>query len=138
MTQLTSDASHIRQWLVSRAGAWRSVVQHVAALRAQRHATVDEALSAVETYRGLARDLATARRLAPNSRTAAGLESLYRQMHTLISRRPHGGWQAVRIALSTDIPNVTRALRIPILSMAVLMTVSAFAGWWLISTFPTL
>lgn len=132
------DGEDIRAWIGARAGAWRASVERLTELRAQRHASVEEALSAVETYRGLARDLATARRLAPNSRTAAGLESLYRQMHTLINRRPHGGWEAVRIALSTDIPNVTRELRLPILSMALLMTVSAFAGWWLISTFPTL
>jgi uncharacterized membrane protein SpoIIM required for sporulation len=132
------DGEDIRAWISARAGAWRESVDRLSALRGQRHASVDEALSAVETYRGLARDLATARRLAPNSRTAAGLESLYRQMHTLISRRPRGGWEAVRTALSTDIPNVTRELRVPIVGMAGLMAVSALAGWWLISTFPTL
>jgi uncharacterized membrane protein SpoIIM required for sporulation len=132
------EGDDIRAWIAGRAGAWRTNVNRIAGLRAQRHATVDEALNAVEAYRGLARDLATARRLAPNSRTAAGLESLYRQMHTLISRRPHGGWETIRTALSTDIPNVTRELRVPILGMAILMAVSALAGWWLIATFPTL
>jgi uncharacterized membrane protein SpoIIM required for sporulation len=132
------DGEDLRRWIAGRAGAWRASVERVSGLGARQHASVDEALSAVEAYRGLARDLATARRLAPNSRTAAGLESLYRQMHTLISRRPRAGWQAVRTALSTDIPAVTRELRVPILSMAILMMVSAFAGWWLIATFPTL
>lgn len=132
------DGDDIRRWIMARAGSWRTSVSNVAALRSQRHATVDEALSAVEAYRGLARDLATARRVVPNSRTTAGLESLYRQIHTLISRRPQGGWQTVLSALRLDIPNVTRELRIPILSMALLMGVSALAGWWLIATFPTL
>ena len=132
------DGDDIRRWIIARAGSWRTSVKNVAALRLQRQATVDEALNAVEAYRGLARDLATARRLAPNSRTTAGLESLYRQIHTLISRRPHGGWDTLRTTLRLEIPTVTRELRVPILSMALLMGVSALAGWWLIATFPTL
>jgi uncharacterized membrane protein SpoIIM required for sporulation len=132
------DGEEIRRWIMARAGSWRASVDKVAALRAQRQASVDEALNAVEAYRGLARDLATARRVVPNSRTAAGLESLYRQLNSLISRRPHGGLETVRSSLKFDIPNITRELRVPILSMALLMGVSALAGWWLIATYPTL
>src|ERR1700683_3205040 len=83
-------------------------------------------------------DRARARRLGPNSRTTAGLESLYRQIHTSISRRPHGGLETIRSTLSLEIPAVTRELRVAILSMALLMGVSALAGWWLIATFPAL
>ena len=133
-----SDATHIRQWLVSRAGAWRTVVQHVAALRAQRRATVDEALGAVEAYRGLARDLATARRVAPNSRMTSGLESLYGQLHGVVNRRPRGGMAALRLLLANDIPAAAYELRARIAGMGLLMAMSALAGWWLVSTFPTL
>jgi uncharacterized membrane protein SpoIIM required for sporulation len=133
-----SDGENIRGWIVARAGSWRASVNHVDEMRSRRDASLEEALNAVQAYRGLARDLAAARRMAPNSRTAAGLESLYAHLHTLISRRPRSGWQSVRSALSIDIPKVTRELRVPILSMTVLMTLSALAGWWLISTFPTL
>jgi uncharacterized membrane protein SpoIIM required for sporulation len=107
-------------------------------MRARQDATVDEALNAVEAYRGLARDLAAARRMVPNSRTSAGLESLYRQMHSMISRRPRNASQSVRTALAVDIPEITQELRGPILGMGALMVLSALAGWWLISTFPTL
>src|SRR6202046_1637102 len=132
------EGEDIRRWIVTRAGSWRASLTNLAALRSQRQATVDEALNAVEAYRGLARDLATARRVVPNSRTTAGLESLYRQIHTLISRRPRGGLETIQSALRLDIPKVTRELRVPILSMALLMGVSALAGWWLITTFPSL
>jgi len=118
-----ADATDIRQWLIARAGAWRAMVQDVELLRSQRHATVDEALGAVEAYRGLARDLATARRVAPNTRTTAGLEALYRQLHVLINRRPRGGLAAVRALLAFDIPNATRELRariVGILSVGIL------------------
>jgi uncharacterized membrane protein SpoIIM required for sporulation len=133
-----SDASHIRQWIIARAGSWRAVVQNVDALRAQRHATVAEALSAVESYRGLARDLATARRVAPNSRTTSALESLYGQLHGVINRRPRGGVAAMRALLSIDVPRAAHELRAKILSMALLLAISALAGWWLITTFPAL
>jgi uncharacterized membrane protein SpoIIM required for sporulation len=133
-----SDATHIRQWLVSRAGAWRTVVQHVAALRAQRRATVDEALGAVEAYRGLARDLATARRVAPNSRMTSGLESLYGQLHGVVNRRPRGGIAALRLLFANDVPKAAYELRARIAGMGLLMAMSALAGWWLVSTFPTL
>ncbi len=133
-----SDASHIRQWLVSHAGAWRSVVQRVAALRAQHHASVDEALGAVDAYRGLARDLATARRVAPNSRMTAGLESLYGQLHGVVNRRPRGGIAALRLLFADQIPTAAYELRARIASMGLLMALSALAGWWLVTTFPTL
>jgi uncharacterized membrane protein SpoIIM required for sporulation len=133
-----ADATDIRQWLIARAGAWRAMVQDVELLRSQRHATVDEALGAVEAYRSLARDLATARRVAPNTRTTAGLEALFRQLHVLINRRPHGGLAAVRALLAFDIPSAALELRARILGMALLMGVSAFAGWWLVATFPAL
>jgi uncharacterized membrane protein SpoIIM required for sporulation len=133
-----SDASHIRQWLVSRAAAWRSVVERVAALRVQRHAGVDEALGAVEAYRGLARDLATARRVAPNSRMTSGLESLYGQLHGVINRRPRGGIAALRLLFVNEIPAAAISLRARIAGMALLMGLGALAGWWLVMAFPAL
>jgi uncharacterized membrane protein SpoIIM required for sporulation len=114
------------------------VVQHVAALRAQRRATVDEALGAVEAYRGLARDLATSRRVAPNSRVTSGLESLYGQLHGVVNRRPRGGIAALRLLFANDVPKAAYELRARIASMGLLMSMSALAGWWLVSTFPTL
>ena len=133
-----SDAPYIRQWLVAHAAAWRGVVQRVAALRMQRNATVDEALGAVEAYRGLARDLATARRVAPNSRMTSGLESLYGHLHGVINRRPRGGMAALRVLFADEIPGAAHELRARIVSMGLLMALSALAGWWLVTTFPTL
>jgi uncharacterized membrane protein SpoIIM required for sporulation len=133
-----AEGADIRQWITRRAASWRANVNRVENLGSQPRATVEEALAAVEAYRGLARDLSTARRVAPNSRTTAGLESLYRQLHTLIRRRPRGGLEAVRDTLTFDIPQATRSLRTAILSMATLMALSAFAGWWLVATFPSL
>jgi len=128
----------MRAWVLARVGAWRGLVQSVADLKLRRRATVEEAVGAVESYRGLARDLATARRLAPHSRATAGLESLYIQLHGLITRKPRGGFAGLLDLLRADIPDAARELAPRIAGMALLMASGAAAGWWLISTFPTL
>jgi uncharacterized membrane protein SpoIIM required for sporulation len=133
-----AEQADMRAWIMARAGAWRGLVQRVADLKVRRHATVEEAVGAVESYRGLARDLATARRLAPDSRATAGLESLYAQLHALITRKPRGGLLGFRDLLRTEIPAAARELRSRIAGMALLMTSSAAAGWWLITAFPAL
>jgi uncharacterized membrane protein SpoIIM required for sporulation len=132
------DAIDMRRWIATRAGSWRAVVKNVASLRAARRAPIEESLGALEAYRGLARDLATARRVAPNSRTSAGLEALYAELHALINRKPRGGMAGFFALLRLDIPLAARELRSRILGMATLMSLSALAGWWLVATFPTL
>src|ERR1700722_16024325 len=138
MRRQMADSADMRAWILARAGAWRGMVQNVAELRRRRRGTVDEALGVVEAYRGLARDLATSRRLAPASRTTAGLEFLYAQLHALISRRPRGGASALLALLRVDSPEATHELRSRIAGMALLMAASAVAGWWIITTFPAL
>jgi uncharacterized membrane protein SpoIIM required for sporulation len=133
-----SNNADMRAWIIARAGAWRGLVTSIADLRRRRSATLDEALDTVEAYRGLARDLATSRRLAPDSRTTAGLESLYAQLHALIGRKPRGGTAALKDLLRVDIPRAAGELRSRIAGVACLMAISAAAGWWLIDTFPTL
>ena len=133
-----ADNADMRAWIAARAGAWRGLVQSIAELRRRPHASVDEALAAIDAYRGLARDLATSRRLAPQSRTTAGLESLFAQLHALIGRKPRGGTAALLDLLRVDIPRAAHELRARIAGVACLMAISAAAGWWLIETFPTL
>ena len=132
------DGKDMRRWIAARAVIWRTLAERIELLRAQRHATVDDSLSMLEAYRGLARDLATARRVAPTSRTTVGLESLYGQLHALINRSPRGGAAALRATLLVGIPGAAKELRGRILSMALLMAISALVGWWLVSTYPGL
>jgi uncharacterized membrane protein SpoIIM required for sporulation len=133
-----ADEAELRAWLAARAGAWQGLVPRLEQLRRRRAAGVDESLEMVDAYRGVARDLAFARRLAPASRAAAGLEALYAQLHALIGRRPRGGAAALLDLLRTDIPAAAAGVRKHIAAMAALMLVAALAGWWLIATYPTL
>jgi uncharacterized membrane protein SpoIIM required for sporulation len=132
------EASEMRRWITARGAAWRALIQNLAALKRTRRGSVAESLGVIEAYRGLARDLALARRVAPGSRTSAGLESLYLQLHALINRKPRGGAKQLMTLLQVDVPAAVRELRWRILGMVLLMTVSALAGWWLIRTFPNL
>src|ERR1039457_6487732 len=111
------NESRTKQWLSARSTAWHKAAQLMPVLQHRRHATLEEALDAVESYRSVARDLATARELAPRSRTTAGLESLYAQLHALISRRPRGGTAGLLDLLRADIPHAARELRSRIAGM---------------------
>jgi uncharacterized membrane protein SpoIIM required for sporulation len=133
-----ADSQGTREWLTARAAAWRQLAQHIFALRNRNRATLTEALDAVESYSALARDLATARQLAPRSRTTTGLETLYAQMHALISRKPPLGRAGLVDLLRVRVPAAMRELRTTIFAIAVLMVVSAIAGWWLIEAYPEL
>jgi uncharacterized membrane protein SpoIIM required for sporulation len=132
------EATDIRNFIVARATAWRRLIQELGGMNSRGQASIEESLETIEAYRGLARDLATARRVVPNSRTTTGLEALYRQLHALIHRRPRGGAAALLDLVRIDLPAAASELRRRILAMALLMATSALAGWWLIATFPAL
>ena len=95
-------------------------------------------MAVVDAYGNLARDLAGARRLAPGTRVALGLEALYMQLHAVLHRSPRGGLSAAIALLRDEVPAITRELAPRILWMVGLMAASAGAGWWLITTFPAL
>src|SRR5438552_4314305 len=116
-----SHDAELRAWILARATGWRSTVQNAVGPRARADRSVDQALNTVEAYREIARDLATARRLAPASRTTAALESLYGQLHGLIHRKPRGGLAAVKALLQVEIPRSAREIRGHIAGMACLM-----------------
>ncbi|MEO8314360.1 MAG: stage II sporulation protein M [Pseudomonadota bacterium] len=121
-----------------RASTWSALTRKIADLRQRPTLDVDDALHAVETYRSLARDLASARHLLPGTRVASGLATLYAQLHEIIRRRPHGGRAAWASMFRSEIPRVAAELRPRIVWITVLLVASTAAGWWLINSFPEL
>jgi uncharacterized membrane protein SpoIIM required for sporulation len=123
-------------WMKLRAriwGEWLAQSQSRA-----RRLDVEAAQRLVERYRALARDLTTARRLLPDSRATAALESLYIAAHASIdSSAPHTRATLLRL-FRTEIPAIVASLRPAILWMGLLLFASAAAGWWLISSYPDL
>lgn len=136
MTPTKADATRV--WVATRAPIWNALAEKLKNIRGQRRASIDEALHTVDSYRGLARDLATARRVMPGTRATAGLETLYAQLHAVIRRKPRGGRAAWLSMFRDDIPSVVHELRGRIAWIVALFVLSTAAGWSLITAFPDL
>lgn len=125
-------------WVSARAPVWKSLATRLARRSRQRDTTLPEALDTVESYRGMARDLATAQRLIPGTRATTALEMIYAQLHALIRRPPSGG-AAGRVELFRNVmPQIFAELRPRLAWIVMLFVCSTAAGWWLIRTFPEL
>ena len=123
-------------WIRSRAPVW---TQWLAQSRqSSRGLTVEQAQRGVERYRAIARDLTIARKLVPRSTATAALESLYLSAHSRIDTAARHDRASVLRLFRDEIPEIIATLRPTILWLALLMTVSALAGGWLITTYPDL
>lgn len=92
----------------------------------------------MEAYRALARDLASARELAPGNPATAALDRAYAAVHAAVGRPPRFGWARLLALFRDDIPAAAASVRSIVLWIALLLVASALAGWWLISTYPEL
>jgi uncharacterized membrane protein SpoIIM required for sporulation len=133
-----SNSDGSRTWLATRAPIWRTLAEAGERLRLRRRASVDEALRTLDNYRGLARDLATARQQLPGSGITAALESIYAAFHALINRPPRNTRAAIAVMFRSEIPAIVRSLRQPLLWVTLLFALSVAAGWLLISAYPKL
>jgi uncharacterized membrane protein SpoIIM required for sporulation len=131
-----SDA--LRALLMRRANAWRAAFDRARVLSSGRTEDIHEAAQAVEDYRMLARDLATARRLAPESQAREFLETAYAQSHATLHRRAVRPLQAFVAVLRNDVPEVFASLLAHVAWVAVLFLLSIGAGAWLVYTYPDL
>jgi uncharacterized membrane protein SpoIIM required for sporulation len=125
-------------WVRARAPLWQELEPVVDQAPARSRATTEEALRTLKAYRTLARDLASARELAPRSTATAALASAYSRLHVAISRPPRFGRSRWRTLFRDQIPAAARSVRSLALWIAFLLVTSTLAGWWLISTYPEL
>lgn len=132
-----STGGQTRSWLLQRVPLWQELGRALPALRRGR-CSPEEALRALEGYRSLARDLATARQALPGAGVTNALESLYAAFHALVHRPARNTRATLLRTLREDIPCTVRELRPAILWIALLFVASAGAGWWLIELHPEL
>jgi uncharacterized membrane protein SpoIIM required for sporulation len=125
-------------WLRARAPLWQELATEVGQAPTRSRATTEEALKTLEAYRTLARDLATARELLPGSAATAALETAYSRLHVAVSRPPRSGRTRWLTLFRDQVPAAARSVRTLTLWIALLMVLSALAGWWLISSYPEL
>ena len=129
------DAS---SWIRARAPLWQELEAELDQAPKRTRATTEEAARTLKAYRTLARDLASARELAPQSAATAALATAYSRLHVAISRPPRFGRSRWVSLFRDQIPAAARSVRSLALWIALLMVGSALAGWWLISTYPEL
>ncbi len=132
-----SDTRPIRSWLLQRAPLWQQLGQALPNLRRGRTSAA-EAMHALEGYRGLARDLATARQALPGTGVTRALETLYSTFHALLHRPARNTPATLLRMLREDIPATMRELRPALLWIVLLLVLSTGAGWWLVNTWPDL
>lgn len=127
-----------RIWIRRQAPQWRALAAESAAAPGRSRATVDEALRTLRTYRALSRHLASARQIVPGSVLVSSLAQTGAALHASVSRPPRLTRARWAQLLWDDIPAAARSVALPALWLAVLLTASALAGWWLIETYPEL
>lgn len=125
-------------WIRSQAPQWQALAAEAAAARLRPRPKVDEALRTLQTFRVTARHLASARELLPGSALSAVLQGACTALHATINRAPRltgARWLAL---FREDIPSGATSVGVLAVWLAALLAAAAFAGWWLIDTYPQL
>jgi uncharacterized membrane protein SpoIIM required for sporulation len=136
---VSSASDHaLRSWLDRRVNVWQRLATLASRLMRTRATGVSEAIEMAEGYRGVARDLALARRVMPAGRTRTALESLYANLHASLHRPPHRWRSDLRRLLRDDVPGIMHSMRPQLVWVTALMVLSAAAGAWLVNTYPEL
>ena len=135
---MTADDRRTAKWIAERSPIWRELEGHLPELEDRRRASPDRVLEAVRSYPELARDLAVARRVLPDSAMAQQLHRLYVRFHrSLFQPAAHLGHDLARL-FGAEVPAVVAELRLKIFVVAAGFALACGAGWWLVATFPEL
>jgi uncharacterized membrane protein SpoIIM required for sporulation len=124
-------------WLAQRSALWSRLGDSLPTWRRGRLSRQD-ALKALDGYRGLARDVASARKALPGSPITTALETLYAALHSVVNREPRHTRASIRHLYAVEIPATVRELRPYLLGVWFLFALSTGVGWWLVHTWPTL
>jgi uncharacterized membrane protein SpoIIM required for sporulation len=131
------DAAQLAE-LLGRAPQWQAARERADRLASGRADDVDDAARTLESYGAVARDLAIARRLAPQSRARDFLEDTYARLHAEIHRPAVDAGDALLRLFRDDLPATVRWLRPYIAWVTLLFVVATLAGAWLVSAYPGL
>lgn len=132
-----NPGTHAPSWLAQRAAQWSRLADSLMTWRRGRLSRQD-ALKALDGYRGLARDVASARKALPGNPITTALETLYASLHAIVNREPRHTLASLRHLYAVEIPATFQELKPQLLGVWLLFALSTAAGWWLIHTWPTL
>ena len=126
------------KWFEQRVAEWRSAGARLRNLEHGKSVPTGTVLEAVRAYPEIARDLAIARRAAPNAALTKYLEGVYRELHRSLFRPPGAFWRGVLRLFTHDAAAAVRELRWQIATVVSLFVVCVGAGAWLVSAYPDL
>lgn len=129
--------SRAPSWLAQRTAIWSRLGESVATWRRGRLSRQD-ALKALDGYRGLARDVASARKVLPGNPITLALETLYASLHAIVNREPRHTLASLRHLYAVEIPATVQELKPLSVGVWLLFALSTAAGWWLVHTWPSL
>jgi uncharacterized membrane protein SpoIIM required for sporulation len=130
--------STTRLTFLRRAQLWKDAVARTRRLSGKRTDDAADAAAVADDYRMLARDVAKARQLIPDSRAREYLEAAYANAHASLHRPAlHPGF-ALLTLFRDDIPSVMRSLKFHIIWATTLFILTALAGYWMVHTYPDL
>jgi uncharacterized membrane protein SpoIIM required for sporulation len=124
-------------WLAQRTAQWSRLGDSLMTWRRGRLSRQD-ALKALDGYRALARDVASARKALPGNPITTALETLYAALHAIVNREPRHTLASLRHLYAVEIPATFQELKPQLLGVWLLFALSTGAGWWLVHTWPTL
>jgi uncharacterized membrane protein SpoIIM required for sporulation len=124
------------KWFEQRVAEWRSAGPRLRGLEHGKSAPAATVLEAVRSYPEIARDLAIARRAAPNAALTGYLEGVYRELHRSLFRPPAAFWRSVLRLFTHGAATAARDLRWQLVAVVSLFVVCVGAGVWLVSTYP--
>jgi len=124
-------------WLAQRSAIWSRLGDSLPTWRRGRLSRQD-ALKALDGYRGLARDVASARKALPGNPITQALETLYASLHAIVNREPRHTLASLRHLYAAEIPATVRELKPVLVGVWLLFALCTAAGWWLVHTWPTL
>ena len=130
----TGTEPRTEAWLRARSPAWRELEARLAEIEDGRRTPPSIAQDAVRSYAELSRDVAIARRAAPDSALGQRLERAYVRLHRSLFRPAgHLGRDLARL-FQHDVPAVAYELRHRIGVVAIGFFLAAAAGWWLVTS----
>lgn len=132
------EAEQAAAWIADRQRPWRDLAASLDELDSRTRTDAKTVFAAVRSYPETARDLATARRVAPNSALVRQLGQAYARLHRSLFRPPSNLRHDLARLLVHDAPAVAHELRYRIFGVAVGFLLAAGAGWWLVTSHPGL
>jgi uncharacterized membrane protein SpoIIM required for sporulation len=135
-----AEPSHVAgaKWLEQRLEEWRATARKLARIESGKSAEPAVVLEAIRAFPEMARDLAIARRAAPDGPLTKFLEGVYLHLHRSLFRRPSNALRTLELLFTRDAAAAAYHLRKHIAAVVALFVGSALAGYWLVHTFPEL